>query len=136
MRGLAAGAIRDFDLCLCDTQPAAIGGAADEFVFSPRLDNLCMSYTALQGLLAAVGLEADEAVRVVALFDHEEVGSASAQGAGSPIMMCGPPIQPSWVVLSSASVQGVHPACDQRPGRGCRTYGACACPSWSHAGAS
>jgi len=39
--------IVDFELNVCDTQPATLGGLKDEFIFSGRLDNLCMSYTGL-----------------------------------------------------------------------------------------
>jgi aspartyl aminopeptidase len=87
----APGDIADFDLQLCDTQPATLGGACDEFVFSGRLDNLASCYTSLRAFLDACPSEAalaeETCVRMVAHFDHEEVGSASAHGAGSPCML-------------------------------------------------
>ncbi|KAB2038132.1 hypothetical protein ES319_D03G124400v1 [Gossypium barbadense] len=65
--------ICDFELQACDTQPSVVAGAAKEFIFSGRLDNR--------------DPENESGVRMVALFDHEEVGSNSAQGAGSPAML-------------------------------------------------
>ncbi|XP_031485740.1 probable aspartyl aminopeptidase isoform X2 [Nymphaea colorata] len=89
--GCEPGEICDFELQLCDTQPSVIGGAAKEFVFSGRLDNLCMSFCSLKALMDATSsedsLDNETGVRMVALFDHEEVGSNSAQGAGSPAML-------------------------------------------------
>ena len=87
--------IVDFDLNVCDTQRGALGGADEEFVFVGRLDNLAMSYCATAALVDAFGekspggaerLSNETAVKAVALFDHEEVGSSSAQGAGGPVM--------------------------------------------------
>lgn len=82
--------IRDFELCVCDTQKAVIGGLHNEFIFSPRLDNLMMSFCGLMGLIEASkdvqGLEKESNVLSIVLFDHEEVGSESAHGAASPIV--------------------------------------------------
>ncbi|XVF54655.1 hypothetical protein PTKIN_Ptkin05aG0198700 [Pterospermum kingtungense] len=83
--------ICDFELQVCDTQPSIVAGATKEFIFSGRLDNLCMSFCSLKALIDATSsvsdLENESGVRMVALFDHEEVGSKSAQGAGSPAML-------------------------------------------------
>ncbi|KAI8019027.1 putative aspartyl aminopeptidase [Camellia lanceoleosa] len=83
--------ICDFELQACDTQPSIIAGATKEFIFSGRLDNLCSSFCSLKALIDATSSEScleDEAgVKMVALFDHEEIGSNSAQGAGSPVML-------------------------------------------------
>ncbi len=81
--------IAAFDLQLCDVQPATLGGACEEFIFSGRLDNLASCYTSLRAFIAAssdASLAEETAVRMVAHFDHEEVGSASAHGAASPVM--------------------------------------------------
>lgn len=73
-----------FDLCLYDTQRAAFGGGQNEFLFSSRLDNLASCHAALHALLEA---SPDlEATRVIAIYDHEEVGSQSASGARSLFM--------------------------------------------------
>jgi aspartyl aminopeptidase len=46
------GEICDFELQLCDTQPSVVAGATEEFIFSGRLDNLCMSFCSLKVCLA------------------------------------------------------------------------------------
>lgn len=46
--GCAAEDIVDFELNLCDVQPGVLGGAAEEFVFVGRLDNLASCYTAME----------------------------------------------------------------------------------------
>ncbi|KAJ1565175.1 hypothetical protein HK405_012987, partial [Cladochytrium tenue] len=89
--GVDAGEVGDFELCLFDTQPPAIGGVADEYIFSARLDNLMSSYCAITALIDSVSgasssLAADPNVRVVALFDNEEVGSTTAHGANSNLL--------------------------------------------------
>ena len=76
---------------MCDTQPSVIGGAAREFVLSGRLDNLASSFCALKAMLAAGGdgsgsLKEETGVRMIALFDNEEVGSESTAGAGGTVL--------------------------------------------------
>ncbi|GAV55097.1 hypothetical protein ZYGR_0AS04200 [Zygosaccharomyces rouxii] len=77
--------IEDFELILYDHAAATLGGFHDEFVFSGRLDNLTSCFTSLHALtLAADTNIGDETgIRLMACFDHEEIGSSSAQGADS-----------------------------------------------------
>lgn len=87
--GVDVDQIVDFDLTLFDVQKGSVGGAFGEFVLSSRLDDQAACYVLTESLLAHVKHEAfsqDEDVSVVALFDHEEIGSASASGAGSPVL--------------------------------------------------
>ncbi len=77
-------AVLGFDLCLYDRQPAAFGGSADEFIFSGRLDNLASCHAALAALIRA---RPTPATHVVALYDHEEVGSQSPSGARSRLLL-------------------------------------------------
>jgi len=87
--GCAPGDIADFELNVCDTQPSVIGGAAREFIFSGRLDNLASSYCGVRALIEATGeaeLAKQSGVQMVALFDNEEVGSSSFYGGASPMM--------------------------------------------------
>ncbi|XP_050407090.1 aspartyl aminopeptidase [Patella vulgata] len=86
--GIEKEQMLDFELCLADTQPAAIGGIFEEFIFAPRLDNLLNAYTAAEGLIESCedqSLQGDTNVRLICLFDNEEAGSESAQGAASTL---------------------------------------------------
>ena len=76
--------IMGLDLSLYDTQPGALAGAEREFIFSGRLDNLASCHSAMHALTGST--MKDPATRVIAFYDHEEVGSESAQGAGSPFL--------------------------------------------------
>ena len=76
--------IMGLDLSLYDTQPGTLAGAEREFIFSGRLDNLASCHSAMHALTEST--MKDPATRVIAFYDHEEVGSESAQGAGSPFL--------------------------------------------------
>ncbi|CAO3588100.1 unnamed protein product [Absidia cylindrospora] len=79
--------IHDFELCLYDIQPATIGGVYDEFIFGSRLDNLGMSYCSLMSLINACdNVDNESNIRLMSLFDNEEVGSTTAQGANSNLL--------------------------------------------------
>ncbi|KAI8639221.1 peptidase M18 [Parasitella parasitica] len=78
--------IRDFELAVYDTQKSVIGGACNEFIFSPRLDNLEMSYCSIIALTQAKDIDNDSNIRIAALFDNEEVGSLTAHGADSNLL--------------------------------------------------
>lgn len=87
--GVETEDIVDFELNLFDVQTASLGGVNSEFVHSARLDNLASCFLSLRGLIDHVksgGVKNDEDISMIAMFDHEEVGSSSATGAGSPII--------------------------------------------------
>lgn len=76
--------ILDFDLYLYDTTPATRVGLNAEFISSGRLDDLSMVHAGLEALLSAD--TAPEATQILAIFDNEETGSQTKQGAGSPFL--------------------------------------------------
>lgn len=75
--------ILDFDLYLAATQPACTFGVHDEFISSGRLDDLSMCFAGLEALIAA---PESDTTQVLAIFDNEETGSQTKQGAGSPFL--------------------------------------------------
>ena len=75
--------ILDFDLYLADATPACTFGVHNEFISSGRLDDLSMCYAGLEALIAS---EATDTTQVLAIFDNEETGSQTKQGAGSPFL--------------------------------------------------
>jgi aspartyl aminopeptidase len=92
-RGLAKADSEDvlaYDLMLYDTQPSSVTGIRGEFVNAPRLDNLASCHAAVSALVEAAetpGGTAPVATQMVALYDHEEVGSRSAQGAAGTFLL-------------------------------------------------
>lgn len=75
--------ILDFDLYLADATPACTFGIHNEFISSGRLDDLSMCYAGLEALIAS---PCSDKTKVLAIFDNEETGSQTKQGAGSPFL--------------------------------------------------
>lgn len=81
--------ILDFDLYLYDSTPACTVGMHNEFISSGRLDDLSMVHAGLAALLASDSEregEAPQTTNILAIFDNEETGSQTKQGAGSPFL--------------------------------------------------
>lgn len=87
--GVAPDAVVGLDLRLCDCAPATVGGLAGDYVCGQGIDNLNGTYCATTALVRATAdacLRAQAHVCLVNLFDHEECGSLSAQGAGANVV--------------------------------------------------
>lgn len=75
--------ILDFDIYLADAAPACLFGMHNEFVSSGRLDDLSMCFAGLEALVSS---PQTDTTKVLAIFDNEETGSQTKQGAGSPFL--------------------------------------------------
>jgi aspartyl aminopeptidase len=76
---VSAKDILTYELNVFDTQQGSFWGAEQEFIANSQLDNLASCHAALSAMLA---VEQPAATTICAFFDHEEVGSESAAGAG------------------------------------------------------
>ncbi len=81
--GVAPENLMTWELAACDTQKGSFWGADGEFIANSQLDNLASCHAALSALLA---VDKPGQTCLVALFDHEEVGSESAAGAGGSLV--------------------------------------------------
>lgn len=75
--------ILDFELSVYCTEEPSYVGVSDDFISSPRLDNLTSCSALVSAILDA---ERTDGVNLIALFDHEEIGSKTKQGAGSILL--------------------------------------------------
>jgi aspartyl aminopeptidase len=82
--GAAADVVLGADLMAHDLTPSTLCGVDDDFVSAPRLDNQASCYAGLEALLA---VQPRGYLPVLALFDHEEVGSSSDHGAQSELLL-------------------------------------------------
>lgn len=76
--------IVDFDLFLYEFEKGCFMGANNEFISIGRQDNLSMAYTSIKSLIEA---RSGKGINVVSIFDNEEVGSSTKQGADSNMLL-------------------------------------------------
>jgi aspartyl aminopeptidase len=108
-----------WDLMGYDLQPSTLSGVNREFIHAARIDNLASCHAALTALTAAA--DDAEMTRGVVLYDHEEVGSRSAQGAASDFLrscvqrLCGASVEDYHraiarsFLISADMAHAVHP---------------------------
>lgn len=75
--------ILEYELGLYNTDTGDFLGLSEEFISSPRLDNLTSVQAVTTGLITG---ERSSGINVAAFFDHEEIGSRTKQGAGSVLL--------------------------------------------------
>ncbi len=84
--GVAPLDITDWELCLYPAEPAGLDGwnpdGTHPYYQSARIDDLSMAYASLEALKGAADTPSRR-TRVMAVFDNEETGSGTKQGAGS-----------------------------------------------------
>lgn len=82
---ISASDILDYELSMYPVEKTSLVGLGGTMLQSGRIDDLSMAYTALYALLDSADASCD-ATRIVALFDNEETGSGTKQGAASPVL--------------------------------------------------
>lgn len=81
--GVSAGDILDYELNIYNPEAGMVIGSGEEFLSAPRLDNL----TSVEALVSGIeDSDRDRGINVIAVFDHEEIGSRTKQGAASTLL--------------------------------------------------
>jgi len=119
--GIPRASIEGYDLYLFPAEKAAFVGEQEDMFMSGRIDNLAMSHAVFSSILEAGDTDA---TLVGALFDSEEVGSVTRQGAGSwflrdvlrRISLCGKKSEEEFFralagsfIVSGDAAHAVHP---------------------------
>lgn len=94
--------IIEYELNLYPAERAALAGANNEYIQSGRIDDLSMCFAGLEALLASADTPSSY-TRVLALFDNEETGSGTKQGAHSPVLT-------NILMRLSGGMEGLAPA--------------------------
>ena len=86
--GVTTADIVDFELSLVDVQPSTLMGIHDEFVSSERLDNMFCTMNSINSMVKYQSTVAEKTgIAILGCYDHEEVGSRSAHGAASNMLI-------------------------------------------------
>ncbi len=113
--GTCVDRIVSHDLIFYVRERGTVAGKNDEMLLCPRLDDLACAYAATEAFLTA---KPCDTLQVLALFDHEEVGSATERGADSNflsgilspfIKKYGAPFFESSLLVSADNAHAVHP---------------------------
>ena len=126
--GLREENVTGWSMEVWDPQPAVTGGIDDDFLFSGRLDNLTMCHAALKAILRT---EATPHTKLISLFNSEEVGSNTLNGAGSSFLdsvierLSGSREEyfrclSNSLQVSADGAHGVHPNYSSKHDSGCR----------------
>lgn len=81
--GVEASDILDYELTIYNTDKGSYVGLKDEFVSAPRLDNLTSTQALIDGITEGAR---EKGLNMMVVFDHEEIGSRSKQGAASTLL--------------------------------------------------
>ncbi len=116
--GVKESEIIGTDLFLYNRMAGTVWGADGEFVSAPQIDDLQCAYASLQGFLAG---DNAETVSMLCIFDNEEVGSSTQQGADSDFLAtviervchslgkCRAMMLPQSFMISADNAHAVHP---------------------------
>lgn len=74
--------ILDYDLCIYNLEQPQLVGITEEFISAPRLDDITSISALIHGLIESQNADR---INLVCLFDNEEIGSLSKQGADSAL---------------------------------------------------
>ena len=89
LAGVKVSQLMEWDLELFDVQRGNVGGLNDEFIFAPRMDDKLCTFAALHALCKfadTVRTSDYDNLVLLGLFDNEEIGSRTRQGASGPVL--------------------------------------------------
>lgn len=104
--GIDSSEIIDYELSLYPFEKASVVGANGEYFQSARIDDLSMAFAGLESLLCECDRQM-ESTRILAIFDNEETGSGTKQGAASPVLR---DMMERMVILTSGDREGIYRA--------------------------